>query len=287
MRKFNFTKQLLAAALLVSTCLTSCQKTEMDDVNPFGSTSVNTAVGAKDVFHKNMTLAINPNPVMVNSSVVITVDNKNGAPGTLSLQEYKNGAWENVTQVDNKVEDVVTYRIESATAEDNGRVFRGYLLKSKGNNSYSSSLTLVVQSTCEYSLVPSTAMTSENGNGVYMFETTYTLRTCDRAVKGVKLQGGLTSKATFEGTSSSHYGSATIKATGKNGSANTVITWDNINMGPNEIRTFTVTYSKDLACGTTDVLTGAWSAKGLFAYDNSPALLGYNNQQQFTANDCN
>jgi hypothetical protein len=285
MRKFNFTKQLLAAALLVTTCLTSCQKTEMEDVNPFGATSVSAVRSASEV--ERIILSINPNPVMAGSSVIITVEQKGNAAGTLYLQEYKNSAWENVTGINNQTKDVVTHIIEFATAEDNGRVFRGFFDKDHGNDSHSASLTLVVQSTCEYSLVPSTAVTNANDNGVYTFETTYTLRTCDRAVNGVKLQGGLTSKATFGGTSSSHNGTATFKTTGKGGNANTVITWDNINMGPNEVRTFTVIYSKGLACGTTDVLTGAWSAKGLFAVDNSPALLGYNNQQQFTANDCN
>jgi hypothetical protein len=287
MRKFNFTKQLLAAALLVSTCLTSCQKTEMEDVNPFGSTSVNTAVRSSSEVDR-ITISINPNPVIAGSSVIITVDQKGNAAGTLYLQEYKNSAWENVANINNRTSDgVVTYTIQSATAEDNGRVFRGFFDKVHGMDSHSASLTLVVQSTCEYSLVPSTAVTNANDNGLYTFETTYTLRTCDRAVKGVKLQGGLTSKATFLSASLDNGTAATVKATGKNGSANTVITWDNINMGPNQERTFKVIYSKGLACGTTDVLTGDWSAKGLFADDNSPSIIGYNNQQQFTANDCN
>jgi hypothetical protein len=283
MRKFNFTKQLLAAALLVTTCLTSCQKTEMEDVNPFGASSVSAAADGSR-FSDNLTVTINPNSVIEGNQVEITVSSSNRAQGTLNLEELIDGNWEILDGVDNHSSNTFTLTIPSVSASDNGRTFRAYLDKN-GEDFYSSSLSLTVISTCEFSLTPTTTTTGSAVNGEYVFETTYRLQTCSRGVTGVKLQGGLTSGAVLikdETTTG-----CTVKNTGKGDKGNTVITWDNINMGPNEAKTFKVKYTKVIACGVTEMITGAWSAKGLFADDNSPVLLGYNNRQQFTSNSCN
>ena len=267
-------KLSMLALSVIALGLGSCSKD--CEVKPASETN-KSASALKDAVLNNAqaTLTFSANPVVEGGALTITASHGPNDAGTMVLEENIAGIW---TSMETDV-----YTIPAVTAADNGRVFRAYLLKDTGNDFYSTSVTLSVNTACTFSLTPNTTMV-EVVNNVYKFTTTYTIQACDRAVNNIKLQGGLTSGATFikaESTSGS-----TFKITGNGSGSNTVITWQGINMAANTSRSFTVVYTKPIACGVTQTITGNWSAKGVFVDDNTAALLGYNNQQSYTSVDC-
>jgi hypothetical protein len=258
--KTNFTAVFVAAALFFGGC-----KNDMleDDLKASSSKNV-------EVISGNLGVTISPNPVLVGQSVTIT-GTRTGLSGTLSLQEKISGSWVTVTN---------PLTINPAALADNGRQFRAYnvftpSISAPSIINTSQVITLSVNAACtEFTLTPETVQATEGANNLWTFTTVYTIQTCDRAVNGIKLQGGLTAGATLVSTSPTGSSRSTRQ--------NTIVSWDAGNMAANSTKVFTVEYTKTIApltCGEIHNVTGDWSAKGRYADDNSAAVAGYSNEQ--------
>jgi hypothetical protein len=278
----KLTKLSILAVTAIALGFSSCSKE--CEVNP--SAENNNAVSALKkpdtgisgpgavLNNAQATLSFSKNPVSEGEDVTITAAHGPSDAGAIYVQENIGGIWTNLA--------TNPYIITGTTAADNGREFRAYFSKAQGNDFYSTSAALSVEGACTVSLTPTTTMVSVDNN-TYKFSTTYKIQACDRDLSNLKLQGGLTSGASFNGAASTpDFEQPKITGNG----TNTVLTWKNINIPANTSKSFTVVYTKPINCGVTQTITGNWSASGVFADDNSPLQLGYNNQQTYTTPAC-
>jgi len=124
--------------------------------------------------------------------------------------------------------------------------------------------------------VPATAACEQLGESEQILVPVYsfTVENCtDSDLTNVKVQGGTSGWTSLSGTPTATKGSVVVK----NNNKNSIITWT-LNLAQGESATITVTVCGSLkasACGTTQFLSGPWSAAYIDPDTGDPAKTDY------------